>query len=221
MDHPEQDLNRLNAPQASGNLPMADKRALALPTRRPRSPSHHSSDPTGAPKSLKLEVLFQEHPWKSPGQKDWADEHAGMTSVLSKLTVSPTRRKPSMRAVRKQWTAGAEPAQKPSSRKKEQISMPPGCEASVAARASAMAGWIAKAKRTGPRGLLAGLPSAGNGLQGYAAGTGEQGALVAITAVNPRRAGRKVDAHGLQDSVPVNRVESVGHVHRDGDLARV
>ena len=33
--------------------------------------------------------------------------------------------------------------------------MPPGCEDSAAARASAMAGWTAKAKRTGPRGPLA------------------------------------------------------------------
>ena len=49
----------------------------------------------------------------------------------------------------------------------------------------------------------------------------KQGALAAITAVDPRREGRKVDAHGPQDSGPVNRVESVGHVHRDGDLARV
>ena len=66
--------------------------------------------------------------------------HAGMTSVLSGLTVSPTWRKPSVRAARKQRTAGAEPAQKPSSRKKEQRSIPPGCEVSVTARASAMAG---------------------------------------------------------------------------------
>ena len=89
---------------------------------------------------MKLEGLFHEHPWKSAGQKDWASEHAGMTSVLSKLTVSPVRRKPSVRAERKQRTAAEDPAQKPSSRKKEQTSMPPGCETSVAARSSAMAG---------------------------------------------------------------------------------
>ena len=65
---------------------MADKRALALPTG-PKPSSHHSLDPTGAPKSLKLDVPFQEHPWKSPGPKDWVDEHAGMISVLSMLTV--------------------------------------------------------------------------------------------------------------------------------------
>ena len=64
-------------------------------------------------------------------------------------------------------------------------------------------------------------PSAGNDLQGHTTGTGEQGALAAITAVDPRREGRKVGAHGPQDGGPVNRVESVGHVHRDGDLARV
>ena len=68
---------------------MADKRARALPTRRPRSSSDHASDPTGAPKSLKLEVPFHEHPWKSAGQKDWASEHAGMTSVLSKVDREP------------------------------------------------------------------------------------------------------------------------------------
>ena len=43
-------------------------------------------------------------------------------------------------ASRDERMAGAEPAQKPSSRKKEQISTPPGYEASVAARASTMAG---------------------------------------------------------------------------------
>ena len=72
LDHPEQDLNRLKAPWVSENLPMADKRARALLTRRPRSSSHHASDPIGAPKSLKLEVPFYEHPWKSAWQKDWA-----------------------------------------------------------------------------------------------------------------------------------------------------
>ena len=41
---------------------MADKRALALATRRPNSSSHNSLVPTRAPKSLKLEVPFQEHP---------------------------------------------------------------------------------------------------------------------------------------------------------------
>ena len=102
VHHPEQDLNSLKAPWASWNLPMADKRARALPTRRPRSSSHHASDPIGA--------------------------------------VSPMRRKPSVKAERKHQTAAEDPAQKPSSRKKEQTSMPPGCEASVAARASAMAG---------------------------------------------------------------------------------
>ena len=140
LDHPEQDRNRLKAPWASRNLPIVDKRARALPTRRPRSSSHHASGPIGAPKSLKSEVLFHEHPWKSAWQKDWASGHAGMTSVLSKLTVSPMRRTPSVRAERKQRTATEEPAQKPSSRKKEQISIPPGCKASVATRASAMAG---------------------------------------------------------------------------------
>ena len=30
-----------------------------------------------------------------------------------------------------------------------------------------------------------------------------------------------MDAHSPQDSGSVNRVESVGHIHRDGDLARV
>ena len=89
---------------------------------------------------MKLEVPFHEHPWESAGQKDCASEHAGMTSVLSKLTVSPMRRKPSVRAERKQRTAGAEPAEKPSSRKKEQTSMPPGCEIYVAGPASAVAG---------------------------------------------------------------------------------
>ena len=108
LDHPEQDLNRLKAPWTSGNLPMADKRARALPMRRPRSSSHHASDPTGAPKSLKLEVPFHELPWKSAGQKDWASEHAGMTSVLSKLTVSPMRRKPSVKIADSRGGSGAE-----------------------------------------------------------------------------------------------------------------
>ena len=55
---------------------MAVKRDLALAMRRPRSSSHHSV-----------------------GQ-------AGMTSVLSKLTVSPMRQKPAVRAERKQADRG-------------------------------------------------------------------------------------------------------------------
>ena len=90
---------------------MADKSALAL-AMRPKSSSHHSLDPIGAPKRKKLEDPFQQHPWKSPGPNDRAEGHAGMTPVLSMLTMNPMRRKPSMRAMRKQRTAGAEPAQK-------------------------------------------------------------------------------------------------------------
>ena len=56
LDHPEHGRNRQKALWASGNLPTADRRALTLPMRRPKSSSRHSLDPIGAPKSLKLEA---------------------------------------------------------------------------------------------------------------------------------------------------------------------
>ena len=68
---------------------------------------------------------------------------------------------------------------------------------------------------------LLNAPSAANGLQGNVSRTGEQGALVAITAVDPRREGREMDANGPQDSCTMNRVEGIGHINRDSNLVRV
>ena len=90
-----------------------------------------------------------------------------------------------VRAMRKQRTVGAEPAQKPSS-------MPPVCKASVAARTSAKTGWTPSAKSTG-------LPGVGDDLRVNAAGGSKERALTAVTTVDPRREGRKVDADGPQD----------------------
>ena len=64
-------------------------------------------------------------------------------------------------------------------------------------------------------------PGAGNDLQGRVARAVEQSAFATITAVNPRGEGREVNTHSPQDSCPVNRVESIRHIHRDGDLACV
>ena len=50
---------------------------------------------------------------------------------------------------------------------------------------------------------------------------GEQSALTAVTAVDPWREGRKVDADGAQDGCSVNRFERIGHVNRDVDLTWV
>ena len=44
---------------------------------------------------------------------------------------------------------------------------------------------------------------------------------MAVTAVDPWRKERDMDAHGPQDSSSVNRVESVGLINRDGDLVKV
>ena len=64
-------------------------------------------------------------------------------------------------------------------------------------------------------------PSAVNGLQSNVARTSEQGALVAVTAVDPRREGREMDTNGPQDSCSMNCVEGIGHINRDSNLVRV
>ena len=94
---------------------MASARARALAMRRPKS-SHQSGDPTAAPSSLKLADTFQLHPGKLSGPKDCDVVHAGMTSVLLRLTTRPLRLRPWTTAERKKLTAGAVPAKIPSSR---------------------------------------------------------------------------------------------------------
>ena len=84
-------------------------------------------------------------------------------------------------------------------------------------------GWVnsqSKEHRTEGVSLL-NTPSAVNGLQSDMARTSEQGALMAVTAVHPRREGREMDANGPQDSCTMNRVEGVGYINRDNNLVRV
>ena len=64
-------------------------------------------------------------------------------------------------------------------------------------------------------------PSAVDGLQSDMARSGEQCALMAVTAVDPWREGREMNANGPQDSCTMNRVKGVGNVNRDSNLVRV
>ena len=88
------------------------------------------------PSSLKLADPFQLDPVKLSSPKDCDVVHAGMTSVLLRLAARPIRLRPWRRAERKKLTAGAVPAQMPSSRLKEHMARPDGKEFSVACRAS-------------------------------------------------------------------------------------
>ena len=186
LDHPEHDLNRLKAPWAPRNLPLADNRARALPMRRPRSSSHHASDPTGARKSLKLEVPFDEHPWKSAGQKDWASGHAGMTSVLSKLTVNPMRREAFSQS-------GEEAADGWGRTSAEAVVEEKGADVDAPRMRGLRGGTGLSDGRVDSqseenqtkRVTLLNASSAANGLQSNVSRTGGQGALVAVTAVDP------------------------------------
>ena len=131
-----------------------------------------------SPKSLKLEDPFQEHPWKSLGANDWADGHAGTTSVLSKFTTSPMRRKPSRRARRKQRTAGVEPAQKSSSRKRSRDRYLPGCEVSVGCPGLHDGRVDGEGEKDRPEGIpVLHSPSAGDDLRSDVVGAGGRGVL--------------------------------------------
>ena len=55
LDQPEQKRSKQKAPCASGNLAIAAKRARALRRPKPSRSSHDSDDPSGAPRSLKVE----------------------------------------------------------------------------------------------------------------------------------------------------------------------
>ena len=85
LAHPEQDLNKQNAPCESGNLPIASKSARALLTRRSRRSSHHSGVPMAAPSSLKLAVLFQLHPGKQSCPKDCEEVQGGDDFSLAQV----------------------------------------------------------------------------------------------------------------------------------------
>ena len=88
---------------------------------------------------------------KIAGVRKTEEEQAEMTSIFPRLTSDPRSRDPRTRAERMCRRAGAEPAQNPSSKNNEEMSMPPG-KAYVAAWASAMTRWMAGAKRSGPNG---------------------------------------------------------------------
>ena len=68
---------------------------------------------------------------------------------------------------------------------------------------------------------LLNAPCAGNNLRSDTAGASEEGALVTVTTVDPRRDRRKMGANRLQDSGPVHRVQRVGDVQREGNLVRI
>ena len=153
--------------------------------------------------------------------KDWADGQAGMSSILSKLTVSPTRRKPVVRAERKQRTAGRNQRRNRRPGRRSRCRHPG--ERGLCGGTGLNDGWVG---RQGEEDRTEGITllhsfGAGDDLQGRVARAGEQSALTTITAVDRRREGRKMDAHGPQDCCSVNRVESIGHIHRDGNLACV
>ena len=69
-------------------------------------------------------------------------------------------------------------------------------------------GWVnSQSKEHRTEGVtLLNTPSAVDGLQSDMARTSEQGALMAVTAVYPRREGREMNANGPQDSCTMNRV---------------
>ena len=114
---------------------MADKSALALAMRRPKS----SSPLVGSSRcTQEFEVggPVPRAPLEVTRAERLGGEARGNDLGLVQVDGEPMRRKPSVRAMRKQRTAVPEPAQKHSSKRREQRSMPPGCEPSVAARAS-------------------------------------------------------------------------------------
>ena len=200
LDHPEHERNKQKALWASGNLPMADKSALPFAMRRPKSSSHHSLDPIGVPKSFKLvgpvpraplEVTRAERLGgvargddlglvqvdREPNAAEafsLSDEEApnGWSGTSTKTVIEENRAEidaPRVRGLRS--CAGLRNGRVDSEGEKDRAEEIP----------------------------LLHSPGAGDDLRGNAAGASEEGALTAVTSVDPRREGRKVDADGPQD----------------------
>ena len=137
--------------------------------------------------------------------------HAGITSVLPRLTTKPMRLRPRIRAARKKVTAGAVPAQRPSSRSK-------GAE--VEARGEGVLSDLAcllddgvdgQSKEDRPQRIaMLSSPGAWNGLS---TGALEKTTVMATKAVDPRSERGEVGADRLQDSGAMHCVEGILNVH--------
>ena len=64
-------------------------------------------------------------------------------------------------------------------------------------------------------------PCAGNNVRSRHGGASEEDAIMTITAVNPRSERREKNTNRPQHSRPVDRVERVGNVNREGNFIRI
>ena len=147
MAHPEHDRKRQKAPWASGNRLMASMREWALATRRRKRSSHQAGGPTAAPRSLKL---AEPSPGKTVGteglRRSASRDDFSLAEIDHEADAVETQDKGSKEAAHGGCRIRAHAIEK------EQMSRPEGKELSVDRRDSWMTGWMARAKRTGPKG---------------------------------------------------------------------